>query len=451
MNHWADDSIFYHIYPLGLCGAPAQNDPALAPERRLEELHGWIGHLRELGVSGLYLGPLFEASSHGYDTADYYRVDRRLGDDETLARLVGALHAGGIKVILDGVFHHVGREFWAFRDLQANGEGSAYRDWFAGVDFGRRSPYGDPFSYEAWSGHFSLVKLNLRNPALREHLLGALREWIERYDIDGLRLDVAESIEPEFLRELAAFCKGLRPDFWLLGEQIHGDYSRIAGPGMLDSATNYELYKGLYSSHNDYNYFEVAYALNRQFGPQGIYRGLPLYSFADNHDVSRVASLLHEPAHLYPLYALLFTAPGVPSVYYGSEWGLGGLKSSDDSVLRPRLSLREAQERAAHPDLAATIGRLARLRRELPALRHGDYAQLYVASEQLAFARRAGEDLAIVAVNAAAEPARLELSVALGDGARLVDALEPGVELTVSGGRLTVEAPSRWARVLTAA
>lgn len=448
MRHWATDSIFYHIYPLGLCGAPARNDLGSAPAPRLAELEGWAGHLRELGVNALYLGPLFEASSHGYDTADYYRVDRRLGDDETLAGVVRAMHAAGIRVILDGVFHHVGRDFWAFRDLLANNEGSAYRDWFAGVDFGARSPYGDPFSYEAWSGHFSLVKLNLGNPAVREHLLGAVRHWVERYDIDGLRLDVAESVDPAFLRELAALGKGLRPDFWLLGEQIHGDYRRIAGPGMLDSATNYELYKGLYSSHNDRNYFEVAYALNRQFGPQGIYRDLPLYSFADNHDVSRVGSLLREPAHLYPLYALLFTAPGVPSVYYGSEWGLGGLRTSDDSVLRPRLTIAEARAGAPHPDLAGAIGRLARLRRELPALRHGDYTQLHVASEQLAFARRAGEGLAIVAVNAAAGPARLELGVELGDGAGLADALDPGYEVRAQGRVVSVEVPPRWARVL---
>lgn len=448
MTDWYHDAIFYHIYPLGLCGAPRRNSLEGAPEPRLAQLHSWIGHLGELGVNAVYLGPLFESSAHGYDTADYSMVDRRLGDGDTLAALVGALHAAGMRVILDGVFNHVGRDFWAFRDLLARGEASAYRDWFAGVDFSRRSPRGDPFSYEAWSGHFELVKLNLANPAVRDHLFGAVRGWVEAYGIDGLRLDVAEIIDPAFLRDLAAVCRAVRPDFWLLGEQIHGDYRRIAGPGMLDAATNYELYKGLYSSHNDRNYFEVAYALNRQFGPEGIYRGLALYSFADNHDVSRVASLLREPAHLYPLYALLLTAPGAPSIYYGSEWGLGGLKGGDDGVLRPALALPEARERAPHPDLAGAIARLARVRHELPALRRGDYTQLHVASEQLAFARRHGPDLAVVAVNAAAEPARLELVIDRPDGARLADRLEPGWGTTVQGRRLSVEVPPRWARVL---
>ncbi|NTV64720.1 MAG: alpha-amylase, partial [Oscillochloris sp.] len=330
MNHWSQDAIFYHIYPLGLCGAPHQNDFCSAPVARLAEIQGWIGHMRTLGANALYLGPVFESSAHGYDTADFYYVDRRLGDNTTLADLAAALHANGIRLILDGVFHHVGRDFWAFRDLQANGPDSPYRDWFVGVDFSQRSPYGDPFSYAAWDGHFNLVKLNLSHPDLRAHLLGAVQHWFEQFDIDGLRLDVAEKVDPSFLRDLTAHCKRIRPDAWLMGEQVQGDYHKLTEGGNLDSATNYELFKGLYSSLNDRNYFEVAYALNRQFGPAGLYRSLPLYNFADNHDVARVASLLSKARHLYPLYALLFTAPGVPSIYYGSEWAIGGLKGQDD-------------------------------------------------------------------------------------------------------------------------
>jgi cyclomaltodextrinase / maltogenic alpha-amylase / neopullulanase len=451
MTHWSHDSVFYHIYPLGLCGAPHTNSLAGPPVPRLDELHAWIAPMRALGVNALYLGPLFEASAHGYETADYYHVDRRLGSDANLTDLAAALHAAGIRLILDGVFHHVGRDFWAFRDLLANGQASPYREWFEGIDFSRRSPYGDPFTYEAWDGHYDLVKLNLRHPEVRAHLFGAVRHWIECFDLDGLRLDVAELIDPEFLRALADFCKGLRPDFWLMGEQVHGDYRRIVGPDLLDAATNYELYKGLYSSHNDRNYFEIAFSLNRQFGPQGIYRGLPLYNFADNHDVSRVASVLSEPAHLFPLYALLFTIPGVPSIYYGSEWGQAGLKDQDDWLLRPRLKPDEAQAQAAHPELAAAIARLARLRHNLAALRYGDYTQLHVAAEQLAFARRHGDQLAIVAVNAAATPARLTLSVDLPGGATLEDALEPGSTLTMAGQRMSLEVPARWARVLVSA
>jgi glycosidase len=449
MSTRANDAFFYHVYPLGMCGAPERNDFASAPEPRLAQLHGWIPHLRELGVDAVYLGPLFESTAHGYDTADYYRVDRRLGDSGTLGDLTTALRARGIRVILDGVLHHVGRDFWAFRDLLEKREGSAYRDWFAGVDFGRRSPAGDPFAYEGWRGHHGLVKLNLRNPAVREHLFGAVRTWVEAWGIDGLRLDVAEDIDPDFLRELARFCRALRADFWLLGEAIHGDYRRLATGSMLDSATNYELYKGLYSSHNDRNYFELAFSLNRQFGEGGIYAGLPLYNFADNHDVTRVASTLREPAHLYPLHALLFTVPGVPSVYYGSEWGIAGTKrNGDDRPLRPHLRLPDARRAAPHPDLAAAIARFARIRAGSRALRRGSYRQLHVAPEQLAFARQLEGETVVVAVNAAAAPATVDLPAPVRDGATLTDLLSPADRATAAGGRLRVEVPPRWARIL---
>ncbi|MBN1488210.1 MAG: alpha-amylase, partial [Anaerolineae bacterium] len=315
MKHWAYDAVFYHIYPLGFCGAPLRNDFHSPAVPRLEQLYGWIGHLRELGVNALYLGPVFESTAHGYDTADYYRVDRRLGDNQVLAEVVAALHENGIRVVLDGVFNHVGRDFWAFRDLQQYGAQSAYRDWFLGVDFGQRSPYNDAFTYANWNGYYDLVKLNPHHPAVREHLFQAVEMWINEFDIDGLRLDVADCLDFGFMRDLSTLCKGLRPDFWLMGEVVHGDYRRWANAETLDSVTNYECYKGLYSSHVDRNYFEIAYALKRQFGAGGLYCDLPLYNFADNHDVNRVVSNLTKPEHLYSLYCLLFTMPGVPSIY----------------------------------------------------------------------------------------------------------------------------------------
>jgi cyclomaltodextrinase len=447
--HWSWDAIFYHIYPLGMCGAPARNDFQSAPQERLERLHSWIPHLEELGVNAVYLGPLFESTAHGYDTADYYRVDRRLGTGSTLRELAGALHARGIRLILDGVFHHVGRDFWAFRKLLEEGEGSEYRHWFVGVDFARRSPRGDPFAYEGWRGHYDLVKLNLAHAPVREHLFGAVRGWMEEFGIDGLRLDVAEDIAPAFLRELAAFCRGVRPDFWLLGEAIHGDYRRLAGPSMLDSVTNYEAYKGLYSSHNDRNYFEIAHTLKREFGEAGMYRGLPMYGFADNHDVNRVASTLRDPAHLFPLYVLLFTMPGVPSVYYGSEWGIHGTRSQgDDRALRPELREPVAPADAPHPGLAGQIARLARIRQQVGALRHGDYQELHVASQQLAFARVTEGSRAIVMVSSAAEAAAVSVATPGPDGTRFVDLLEPGEAFPLRQGRLEVAVAAGGARIL---
>lgn len=443
---WAPDAVFYHIYPLGLCGAPRTNDGSSPPTSRLSQIHGWIPHLQSLGVNALYLGPLFESLTHGYDTSDYFTVDRRLGTNADLAHLIAALHAAGIRVILDAVFHHVGRDFWAFRDLLEHGERSVYCDWFAGVDFSRRSPYGDPFAYADWNGHASLVKLNLANPAVREHLFTTVEQWVHTFGVDGLRLDAADALDPRFMRDLSSFRRERGFDLWLLGEVIHGDYRHWVNHEMLDSVTNYECYKGLYSSHNDRNYFEIAYSLNRQFGPEGIYRGLPLYAFADNHDVERVVSTLHNAQHLTPLYALLFTMPGVPSLYYGSEWGLGGQKGHDDWPLRPALP-QPSLVSAAVPELEATVRRFAYLRRESAALRRGDYRQLHVAHEQFAFARRYGDEQVIVAVNASAEPAQLELRVEVADGHTLVNSLGPHERTQSRNGRLSLVVPPYGASV----
>ncbi len=449
MSHWSNDSIFYHIYPLGLTGAPEHSDFSQPPVARLEQLYAWIPHLKALGVNALYLGPLFESTAHGYDIADYYHVDRRLGTDETLAQLSAALHANGIRLVLDAVFNHVGRDFWAFRDVQQRGRDSPYCDWFHNLRFDARSPHGDPFTYEPWAGHYDLVKLNLGNAALREHLFGAVASWMDAFAIDGLRLDAADVIEADFLRALAVFCKGRRPDFWLLGEIVQGDYRRLVNPGMLDSATNYECYKGLYSSLDAANYFEIAYALNRQFGEGGLYQNLPLYNFVDNHDVNRVASNLKKAAHLYPLYCLLFTMPGVPSIYYGSEWGLEARRTPhNDRMLRPQLDLEAVRQGAPHPRLAEDITRLVALRASLPALRYGEYRQLYVSPQQFAFARFTADEHVVVLLNAADAPARFDVPVPAG-ATQAIDLLNGGEHFAVQQGRLKVpEVPACWGRVL---
>jgi glycosidase len=448
MVNWASESVFYHIYPLGLCGAPQVNDFNQPPQPRLEKIHAWLDHIQWLGANALYLGPLFESSAHGYDTADYYTVDRRLGSNQTLANLSADLHQRGMRLILDGVFNHVGRDFWAFRDVQANLQNSAYTGWFHNLRFDQRSPYNDPFSYEGWHGCYDLVKLNLRNPAVREHLFNAVTAWVEQFNIDGLRLDAADCIDLDFLRDLAAHCRRLRPDFWLVGEIVAGDYRRWANPQILDSVTNYESYKGLYSSHVDKNYFEIAWSFNRQFGPGGLYNGLSLYAFADNHDVNRVASNLSNPAHLYPLHCLLFTMPGVPSIYYGSEWGIEGKKNGSDQPLRPCLDLGSVSTSAPNRDLAAAISRLADIRRRTPALLHGDYSQLHVSHQQFAFSRASDGQRAVVAVNSAAEPVALNLEVPHAAG-HWIDALNPGDAYTASGNRLCIDRlPPCWGRIL---
>jgi glycosidase len=453
---WSERAVFYHIHPLGLCGAPEHNDFRSEPEPRLEKIHGWIGHLVSMGIDACYLGPLFESGSHGYDVADYYRVDRRLGTWETAKALIEDLHRNGIRVVLDGVFHHVGRNHHAFRDLQTRGQASPHREWFAGLDFSRRSPAGDPFWYEGWHGHYDLAKLNLGSRAVRDHLFGAVEAWIDELGIDGLRLDAADSIDFDFLRELGALCRSKREDFWLLGEVIRGDYRRWTDEAELDSVTNYECYKGLWSSHNDANYFEIAHSLNRQFGPGGIYEDLRLYNFVDNHDVKRIASQLVERSQLFPLYCLLFTIPGIPSVYYGSEYGIRGEKERhSDAPLRPALELGELQQDAPVPELVDVIRRLAALRATHPALQHGAYREMRVAHRQLAFLRYCEEEALLVVVNSALEAVAMDLSppqeIARAESAVGTQAYDVLNAEAVAAAERTMrfEVPATWARVIS--
>lgn len=384
MKNWVNESIFYHIYPLGMFGAPEYNDNTQA--YRMDELKDWIPHLKEMNINALYIGPLFESSKHGYDTRDYYKIDRRLGDNSSFKSLCALLRENGIRIILDGVFNHVGREFWAFKDVQQNGQSSPYCSWFENLNFNGQSPLGDNFWYEGWSGHFDLVKLNLKNEEVVEHLLGAVGLWIDEFGIDGIRLDAADCVDIDFFHKLKNYCKARRPDFWLMGEIIHGDYNRWANDETLDSVTNYECYKGIYSSHSEHNYFEIAHSLQRQFAQGGVYRHLCLYNFVDNHDVNRVAYNCKDARHLCNIYSLLYTMPGVPSVYYGSEWGIHGSRSNhSDVALRPRLTLSSTFE--ANQNLLKHIVKLGNIRCNLPALKYGDFENITIRNEQLVYKR----------------------------------------------------------------
>jgi len=447
-EQWAKDAFFYHIYPIGLCGAPSENDLAAPRSYRLENLYPWLDHIQSLGVNALYLGPVFQSSSHGYDTVDYFQVDRRLGDNETLAKLSDAVHDRDMRLVLDGVFNHVGREFWAFKDVREKGEESAYSDWFYNLRFEESSPKGDPFQYEGWKGHYSLVKLNLSHPDVRSHLFDAVGMWMDKFNIDGLRLDAADCIDFDFLRALHTFTKSRRPDFWLMGEVVHGDYREWVNHATLDSVTNYECYKGLYSSLNEANYFEIAYSLNRQFGDEGLYRELYLYNFVDNHDVDRVASKLKNPAHLYPLYLLLFTMPGIPSIYYGSEWGVEGEKQHwTDEPLRPALKLNQLKADSPQHDLPGTIRRLADLRGSCGALKYGAYQQLHVDHSQLAFIREIDNEKALVVLNSAEQRVELNLALPWAKGT-LTDLFEPERAFQIQDGHLEITVSPNWGRVL---
>ena len=449
MTDWTNKASFYHIYPLGALGAPQRNDFSSVPVNRLGQIHGWLDHIQPLGANALYLGPLFEATAHGYDTANYYEVDRRLGTRADLRSLSQALHQRGMHLILDGVFNHVGRDFWAFKDLQEKHEHSAYRDWFVNLRFDRQNQHGDRFTYEGWNGHTSLVKLNLENSAVREHLFNAIRMWVEEFEIDGLRLDAADALSFSFLKALRTFCNGLKRDFWLMGEVIHGDYRQWVNAETLHSVTNYQLYKGLYSSHNDRNYFELAYGLKHQFGSGGALEGLQLYNFVDNHDVNRIASQLSNPAHLFPLHLLLFTIPGIPSIYYGSEFGMPGRRTQwDDHPLRPYFDLSGLQAHSPQPDLRHTIAHLTELRAASPCLQHGNYAELLVAPQQFAFSRTEDSQSMVVVVNSDNEARHVEIKLPGMADAELSDQLNPGEHFSLQNGSLNVSVPACWGRIL---
>ncbi len=449
MKHWALNSVFYHIYPMGLCDAPKHNNLNSHEIPRLEKIYQWLDYFQELGINAVLLGPLFESKTHGYDTIDLHKVDRRLGNYGTLKNLVAELHRRGFKVILDGVFNHVSRDFSAFTDLLHKGKYSQYTDWFCGLNFNGTTPYKDPFHYETWSGHYELVKLNLRNNYVRRYLLGAVERWIHDLGIDGLRLDVADHLDHNFQRELSSFCKNRRPDFWLMGEVVHGDYRNWVQEGKLDSVTNYECYKGLYSSHNDANYFEIAYAFNRQFGENGIYKNLPLFAFADNHDVNRVAVTINNKAHLYPLYCLLFTMPGVPSIYYGSEWALEGRKSNGgDWDLRPCLEPGDLFRRREFQPLFDAVRKFIQIRRNSPALKYGSYRQIHVNHKQFVFERRYEQERIIVAVNSEDSKVSLQVNAEEPDGSVFMDLLGDDRKFAVSGGKLSLDLYPNWAKIL---
>lgn len=394
---WYDQSVIYQIYPLGLCGAPAENDGVTVP--RIKNLLSWVEHIRDLGADAVLLNPVMDSDRHGYDTRDYRLVDCRLGTNEDLKEVCDAFHTAGIRVLFDGVFNHVGRGFWAFRDIQEKRWDSPYKDWFH-ISFDGNSNYNDGFWYEGWEGHYELVKLNLHNPAVVEHHFDVIRGWVEEFGIDGLRLDVAYCLPPEYLAQLRQFTNGLKPEFVLVGETLHGDYNRWMNDNACHSVTNYECYKGLWSAFNSMNLFEIGHSLNRQFGNENwcLYRGKNLLSFLDNHDVTRIATILQDKNHLYPAWALLFGMPGVPSVYYGSEWGLEGDKHQGDSALRPALEAPQSDE------LTAWIKKLAAARHASPALQCGSYRAVLLTNKQYIFERATDGERVLVAVNADAEP-----------------------------------------------
>lgn len=397
---WYDEAVFYHIYPLGLLGAPKENRYD-GVTHRLAKLVPWIEHIKSIGCNAIYIGPLFESEGHGYETTDYKKLDSRLGDNKDLKDFVKKCHKVGIKVIFDGVFNHTGRNFFAFRDLKEHREASIYRDWYCNVNFYGNNEYNDGFSYDNWGGYNLLVKLNQRNPNVRDYICDVIRFWVSEFDVDGIRLDAADVLDFDFMRALRAVANEVKPDFWLMGEVIHGDYTRWVNEGTLHSVTNYNLHKALYSGHNDHNYFEIAHTVKRLYDMGGSRPdGLKLYNFVDNHDVERIYTRLNNKSHMIPVHILLYTLPGIPSIYYGSEFAIEGRKEkgSDDS-LRPAINLDDHKNDTDTNPVTALIARLGQIRQHTPALSYGDYRELVLTNRQYAFLRGFDGTCCLTAVN----------------------------------------------------
>ena len=390
---WAYESVFYQIYPLGFCGAPFENDGVQT--HKIKKVEEWIPHMKKLGINAIYFSPVFESDTHGYNTRDYKKIDVRIGTNEDFKEVCKKLHENGIRVVLDGVFNHVGRGFYQFQDVLKNRENSPYLNWFH-INLGGNSNYNDGLWYEGWEGNYDLVKLNLQNGEVVNHILDAVQYWINEFDIDGLRLDVAYCLDENFVRTLRSFTTERKADFFLLGEMLHGDYNRLMNDSMLHSATNYECYKGLYSSFNSMNMFEINHSLLRQFGPENwtLYKGKHLLSFVDNHDVTRVASILSNEKHLPLIYAMCFGMPGIPCVYYGSEWGTKADKSQGDPALRPCFEQPEWNE------LSEFISKLAEAKKNSEALNYGSFRSVLLANRQCIFERASEHERVLVAINA---------------------------------------------------
>lgn len=437
----AKDRNIYHIFTLGFAGAPANTHDEEETVNRIQKVNNIVDYLKDLNINTVLFGPLNESSSHGYDTIDYSQVDHRLGTEEDLKEVISNLKDNDIDVIFDCVFNHVGREHFAFQDLLKNRENSRYKDWFQDVNFGWNNSYNDGLSYANWAGCDELVKLNLWNPEVREYLKKNLNDWIDKYDIDGVRMDAANVMDRGFLSELADMAHNRKEDFILIGEIVGGNYEDFVRGGHLDTFTDYECYKGLYSSLNCKNYFEIAHSIRRLFdGNGGLVRGIPAANFVDNHDVERVATTLRDKRLLNPLYILLYTMPGFPTVYYGSEQGVEGRKQrGSDANLRPPY---ESIDFDKENELYQLISLLGKLRKDYPILRNGDYQELFIQSEQYGFKRNKDGEEAIILLNMEENPKTVYANINGSYTDVLNDEdlnINGSVEIPAFGGRILIK------------
>lgn len=394
---------FYHIYPLGMLDKLRNSN-----DLNLNNLSDFIPHLKDMNINALQIGPIFKSIYHGYDTVDYKQIDPRLGSNEDFKQMVNRYHDNDIDVIVDCVFNHVSRDFFAFKDIIELKENSKYLHWFY-INTNANNHRNDGFTYETWDGHDELVKLNLDNSEVVNYLIDVAKFWFYEFKIDGLRLDAADVMKPHFIRKLNDEMKNLKSDFFIVGEMVHGDYGHLLKETGIDSITNYECYKGLYSSLNDNNYYEIAYSFKRLFGHGGMIEHNYLYNFVDNHDVNRVASEIKDLKHLYPLYIMMYTMSGFTSIYYKSELGASGKRShTSDYDLRQAFFLNELDQQN---NLLKAIKKLSEIRHDEPVLAFGEYEELVVNHSLIGYRRFKDGKSIIILINSSEEPSVIDKSI----------------------------------------
>ncbi len=449
---WAAHAVWWHVYPLGFVGAPIEGrsmsavpgDPGARAGSRLGRLEAWLDYAVELGCSGIALGPIFASESHGYDTVDHRRVDARLGDDVDFDHLRGAVHGRGLRLLLDGVFNHVGRGHPYVRDVCSRGDASPYAGWFR-YDDTRAAGDGEP-PFAVFEGHRQLVALNHVEPAVADYVVDIMDHWLDR-GADGWRLDAAYAVPRPFWRTVLGRVRAGHPDAWFVGEVIHGDYSGIVRETGFDSLTQYELWKAIWSSCNDRNLHELAWALTRH--NEFVASFAPL-TFVGNHDVTRIASQIADARHLAHALVILFTVGGTPSIYAGDEQAFHGIKEDrvgGDDAVRPAFPDGPGDLLAdgwpwyrLHQDL---IG----LRRRHAWLHRATTTALVVRNEAMAYACVSGEQRLDVMLNLGDEPFVVPQDAGLAPPVVLAGvAALAGIPAEASAAAVTVTVPPHgWA------
>jgi len=426
---WAKKAIIYHIYPLGFFGAPKFSREESNIVNRLADIRNYYEHFQKLGINVIQFGPIFESVSHGYDTINYMKLDHRLGTNQLFRQIVDELHNLGIKVIIDGVFNHVSREFDSFKEILVHREKSWRKHWHF-VDFSKDNPYQDGFDYKNWEGHYELVKLNLEERDVKNYIFSVAEYWLKELDIDGWRLDVAYLIGSEFWYEFRQVCKNVKSDCFLIGEMIHGPYTKWVGPKLLDAGTGYQVYKSIWSALNSKNMYELKAVLERSFHPEwGLFKTTALVNFLGNHDTTRIRSILKEERKIFPAFLFLFTTIGLPKIYYGDEIGMYGFKGehSDDDVRQRMPNFEESGPLEGH-SIFNNIINFIKIRKSNHALINGNLIPVFADNNILAFLRRSSQQTIVVIINAGLEQTSKTIPLWNQnlDGLKFVELLDQG-------------------------